>query len=331
MDFLQDGLPLCKERLDVRVLLVLSFKFYVLSFPCSVSHYDLEVPGLSSALRNREVFHDHYFEIAHNFHFDASTLKDLVESCGWTCLYVDNYVRAVLAPPSFSAIDPESALKTLRASEHAKQLLQAGIENSEASEICECLLLAGASNAQANFMTGELLYYQKNPLCLDYLETAHKLEPTRGKYTLTYGWALNAFPGGAHKMKLEVLGKAASQLPGEPYALFHFGCAMYEAKRYDEAIGIFASAIRLKADVRAFHYRLGLAWRAVSHPARATESFRKALELDPTHSYSNYELGRCYAMLGRKNAARDAFKAAISVNEHPQFVVELSKLEADEI
>ena len=290
----------------------------------------LEVPGLSSALRNREVFHDQYFEIGHNFHFDASTLKDLVESCGWTCLYVDNYVRAVLAPPSFSAIDPESALETLRASEHAKQLVQAGIENSEPSEICESLLLAGASNAQANFMTGELLFDQKNLLCLDYLEAAHKLEPTRGKYTFTYGRALISFPGAANQMKLEVLGKASSQLPGEPYPLFHFGCAMYEARRYDEAIGIFASAIRLKTDVSVFHYRMGLAWRAVSHPARATESFRKALELDPTHSYSNYELGRCYAMLGLRSAARDAFKAAISINNHPQFVKALSKLEAEE-
>jgi predicted O-linked N-acetylglucosamine transferase (SPINDLY family) len=58
------------------------------------------------------------------------------------------------------------------------------------------------------------------------------------------------------------------------------GNALFQAKRPQEAVGVFFQALSLKIDAALVHYRLGLSFKDLGMTREATECFRTAVSLD---------------------------------------------------
>lgn len=277
----------------------------------------LEVPGMGQSLQTREIFPDIYFEIAHTYHFDRETLVALVEACGWSVLYVDDDVRAVLAPPGRPRDYLARSLAGLEAADKARALLMT--LDADPEVLHRLLLSGGASHAQANFQVGEYLFNHKNENCLPYLRAASALDPTRGKFTFQLARAMILFPGDERDVLLAILEKAVAQLPNEPYPLFHLARSLATAGRHEEAIGRYASAIRLKKDVAFFHHWLGLSYKAIGFDERAISSFESATQIDNNLTFSHYELGLACLRRGDNARALVCFELAQQQRRDPRF------------
>ena len=278
----------------------------------------LEVPGLTRALRTREVFFDAYFEIAHTYHFDRETLTALIHACGWECLYVDNYVRAVIAPPKYKTNYSARAQETITSSEKARVLEQN--PDTDPSILLTAYLRGGATHAQAYFRVGEWLFQHKDSLCVSYLSTASELAPDRGKFIFLLARAMMTYPGTSPAVLLQTLETSVRLLPGSPYPLFHLGRSLFAAQRFEEALGAYTAAIRLKSDVAFFYYWQGLAFKALSNTPKAVSSFETACAGDEKMVFAYYELGLALLALNRKREAADALsKACILKPDDPRF------------
>jgi len=58
------------------------------------------------------------------------------------------------------------------------------------------------------------------------------------------------------------------------------GNALFQAKRLQDAVGVFFQALALKIDAALVHYRLGLTFKDLAMTREATECFRTAISLD---------------------------------------------------
>jgi predicted O-linked N-acetylglucosamine transferase (SPINDLY family) len=61
------------------------------------------------------------------------------------------------------------------------------------------------------------------------------------------------------------------------------GNALFQAKRLQDAVGVFFQALSLKIDAALVHYRLGLTFKDLGLTREATECFRTAVSLDSGH------------------------------------------------
>lgn len=281
----------------------------------------LEVPGLSQALRTREIWFETYFEFAHNFHFDRDTLQALAESCGWRCLWADDHVRAVLAPPGERQILPrDRVLATISAASRARVGLEADLSSSfEPEVVLESLLCAGAGHAQALFRVGEALFERKDPQATAYLDRAHRLDPGRGKYTFLLARAMLSFGGVPPDKVLTTLEHAAQQLPDAPWPHFHLAKAQADQRRYEEALGTYARAIRLQPNTALFVYWQAHSWKALGHLKQACDGFVRARQIDGTLAWAAYHEGLCWKELCQPGKARDAFASAYNIKPEPKF------------
>lgn len=283
----------------------------------------LEVPGLSSCLRAREVYLDEYFEIAHTYHFDRKTLTDLIESCGWTCLWADNYVRAVLTPKRFVSGYASSTAKTIECIERAR--LQDADSSPDPREMLSSHILGGAKPAQAYFKVGETLFSKDDKRCLDYLAPASALDPDRGKYAFLHARALLLHAPDDATL-LPVLERSVRQLPTSDSPLFHLGRALYTFDRKEEAIGAFARAIHLNPAPAIYHYWLAHAFKDIGFWGRAREGFSAAVSRDPELVFAHYYLGLCHEKFGDAALALGAFEKARSLEPRDLFVQAIDRV-----
>jgi tetratricopeptide (TPR) repeat protein len=278
----------------------------------------LEVPGLSQALRSREVWFDSYFEFAHTFYFDRDTLLALAAACGWHCLWADDHVRAVLAPPGARRADPRQRVPAvIAASGRARDLL--AIDPLDHDAALEAQLRGGSDHAQALFRIGEVLFARKDPRALAFLERAQLLEPDRGKYAFLLARAMLTFEGTPLARRLAMLETSVRLLPEAPWPLFHLGKTLAEAGRHDEALGAYARAIRLQSETALFHYWQAHSWKGADHLTRARDGFARARALDPALAWAAYHEGVCLLALDAPLKARAAFADAFAVRPEPLF------------
>jgi tetratricopeptide (TPR) repeat protein len=76
--------------------------------------------------------------------------------------------------------------------------------------------------------------------------------------------------------------------------------ALYEAKKYDEAIAILEAALRKSPNDPDLLFDLGLALRDKGEPDRARQAFEKELALRPDDAEAHLALARCYEALGNR-------------------------------
>ena len=94
-------------------------------------------------------------------------------------------------------------------------------------------------------------------------------------------------------------------------AFFHLGEISLIKKRYDDAVGYFKAAIRIRKDASDSYVRLAQAYLGMGEKDSAEEQLKIALKFDPRFPEANYELGKLYLAGGDKVNAAWSFRAAI--------------------
>ncbi len=90
--------------------------------------------------------------------------------------------------------------------------------------------------------------------------------------------------------------------------------AAYDEKEYDEAVKLFKGYTTQKSENPWGHYMLGLsAWKARDLDLAEGE-FLRALELDPTHVKSIYNLARVYLDKGESDRAVEQIESALKLD-----------------
>lgn len=81
-------------------------------------------------------------------------------------------------------------------------------------------------------------------------------------------------------------------------ALFYLGEIALIQERYEDAIGYFKGALRIRRDASDTYFDLGLAFKGLQEYDAAIEQFETALLFDPNYAEAHYELGQIYLEQG---------------------------------
>ncbi len=99
--------------------------------------------------------------------------------------------------------------------------------------------------------------------------------------------------------------------PEQPDALQFLGVLAGQRGTPDAAIDYLTRAIAVNHRNPAYHYNLGLAYQAAKQPNEAGKSFRRTLDLDPTHVDALKGLGGALLALGRIDEAQRYCRQAV--------------------
>jgi protein O-GlcNAc transferase len=84
-------------------------------------------------------------------------------------------------------------------------------------------------------------------------------------------------------------------------ALHHLGIIAYQEERYPEAIDFLLRAINQAPENAHYHHNLGLVYEARNQPQRASQSYRRALELAPKNTVILESIDRVFSTLIRND------------------------------
>jgi len=101
--------------------------------------------------------------------------------------------------------------------------------------------------------------------------------------------------------------------PQQPVALSNLGHCLYLNGNYEEAIQICSASIDLDAHYHAAWTNLGISQRAMKLFGEASESFGRALALQPSSSISNYNAGLAHFDLGDFKRAEECFERCLAI------------------
>jgi tetratricopeptide (TPR) repeat protein len=106
----------------------------------------------------------------------------------------------------------------------------------------------------------------------------------------------------------------AAKRPGNGFAHYNLGKALAESGLPARALDSYRAAIRLEPGLIAAHYNLGNALAELGRHDEAVAAFERALALEPRHARSRYNLANSFVALGRRTEARDQFAAAVGLD-----------------
>ena len=93
-------------------------------------------------------------------------------------------------------------------------------------------------------------------------------------------------------------------------AFFYLGEATFATGRYEEAVGYFKEALRIRRDNSVTYFNLAMALKALGEEDGALENLENALAFDPAYAQAHYEMGQIYLSRDdRVNAAVHFVKA----------------------
>jgi adenylate cyclase len=115
--------------------------------------------------------------------------------------------------------------------------------------------------------------------------------------------------------------KAVALSPGDAWAVFMLGTALYHSERFEEAIPYFKKSMRLSpiANNQCL-VNLGGAYRFLGRYDEAIETYRKLLQFQPDHLPGHVNLAAAYVLASREEEGR--FEAAEVMRIDPQFSLE---------
>jgi Tfp pilus assembly protein PilF len=92
----------------------------------------------------------------------------------------------------------------------------------------------------------------------------------------------------------------------------NLGVALAQQKRFDDAIAAYKKALTFPTYTtpEVAYYNMGEAYIQLGKPQEAQESFRAAIQLEPTMVAAHYGLGLALSQGGRRDEARAAFRQA---------------------
>jgi tetratricopeptide (TPR) repeat protein len=94
-------------------------------------------------------------------------------------------------------------------------------------------------------------------------------------------------------------------------AYFHLGEIALIEKKYEDAVGYFKAALRIRRDASDTYLRLAQAYVGLNFPDEAMENLDIALAFDPKLPEAHYEKGRLLVAKGDKVGAAWEFRAAL--------------------
>jgi tetratricopeptide (TPR) repeat protein len=124
------------------------------------------------------------------------------------------------------------------------------------------------------------------------------------------GRALHASGGDATPL----LSAAQARFPNDFWLNFHLAGTLYNAKRWDEALGYYRAALALRPEAVAVHYNLGLALYGKGRLDEAIDHYQYAVRLDPKHALAHYTLGNALYAKGRLDEAIDHYEHTLRLD-----------------
>jgi Tfp pilus assembly protein PilF len=142
------------------------------------------------------------------------------------------------------------------------------------------------------------------------LKEALQLDPDNAQYHNTLGLVLLNL-GRAPEAQVEF--QTAIDLDKTSPDLQHnFGIALAQQSRFDDAIAAYKKALSFPTYTtpEVAYYNMGEAYIRLNKPQEAQESFRAAIQLEPTLVAAQYGLGLALSQGGRNDEAKVAFRRA---------------------
>jgi tetratricopeptide (TPR) repeat protein len=78
-------------------------------------------------------------------------------------------------------------------------------------------------------------------------------------------------------------------------ALYGLGLIALDQERFEESVGFFKEALRIRRDASDTYYHMALAFLGLDEKEAAIENLQIALSFDPNYAEANYQLGLIYA------------------------------------
>ncbi|HEY7024847.1 MAG TPA: tetratricopeptide repeat protein [Candidatus Limnocylindrales bacterium] len=97
------------------------------------------------------------------------------------------------------------------------------------------------------------------------------------------------------------------------YGLFQRAGALLKRRHHAQAAVLLERADRLEPRKGSIVEALGRAYYNSGQHARAEESFRELIEIDPSTAYGHFGLGQSLKMLGRRDEARAHLRLAVAL------------------
>lgn len=97
------------------------------------------------------------------------------------------------------------------------------------------------------------------------------------------------------------------------YGLLQRAKAMLKRRHYAQAAVLLERASRLEPGKGSIVEELARAYYNSGQHARAAESFRELLEIDPSAAYGHFGLGQSLKQLGKKDEARLHLRLAVAL------------------
>jgi tetratricopeptide (TPR) repeat protein len=94
----------------------------------------------------------------------------------------------------------------------------------------------------------------------------------------------------------------------------NLGYALYNEKRYEEALEEFRAVLRDEPSFVRAGFNLGATYLALGRPEQARQALVETLETDPEYADAWVELGRVLAAMGKTEPARQAYRRALSLD-----------------
>jgi tetratricopeptide (TPR) repeat protein len=114
-----------------------------------------------------------------------------------------------------------------------------------------------------------------------------------------------------------LLTAAQARFPQDFWLNFELGSALYQAQRWDEALGYYRAALALRPEASTVHNELGEVLRRLGRVDEAVAYLRQALWLDPKNVYAHNNLASALRDQGRLDEAIDLFQQALRID--PRF------------
>jgi Tfp pilus assembly protein PilF len=142
------------------------------------------------------------------------------------------------------------------------------------------------------------------------LKEALQLDPDNAQYHNTLGLVLLNL---GRPVEAQAEFQAAIDLDKiSPDLQHNLGIALAQQNRFDDAIAAYKKALTYPTYTtpEVAYYNLGEAYIRLNKPQEAQESFRAAIQLEPTMVAAHYGLGLALSQGGRRDEAKAAFRQA---------------------
>ncbi|TAL59895.1 MAG: tetratricopeptide repeat protein [Bacteroidetes bacterium] len=140
----------------------------------------------------------------------------------------------------------------------------------------------------AYMQLGILFSIKKNPLAVEYFNTALKIEPK--SIEALYGMGKFLQDAGQYDNALKSYENLLAISPENPDAVFNMGAVYYEQKKFKEAIKMFERTLQRDVNFHRGYYGRGRCYEALGEKQKAMDDYRHCLAIKPDFDLAAIQL-----------------------------------------